>query len=100
MTAQTTTVDLSFMAEKWPSAIVSRTAIGEFTGGLLCAATMRNIDKELAKIKRKSRVFYKVEDVIEWLAKDCEISEDNGDDMTPEQLLRAKWKKKNKKQLN
>ena len=92
MTAQTTTVDLSFMAEKWPSAIVSRNAIEKFTGGLITGNGLRNTDKGLTRIRRNQRVFYKVSELIPWLEKDCHIV--TRGNQTPQELLEEKWAKK------
>jgi hypothetical protein len=46
------------MADKWPSALVARTEIGKFTGGLLSPGTMKNLDS-LAKAPRLG--FYQAE---------------------------------------
>jgi hypothetical protein len=37
-------IDLSFLADKWPSAIVSRDQIGKFTGGILSPKRLANLD--------------------------------------------------------
>lgn len=39
-------VDLSFLAENWPSGIVARSKIGEFTGGMISRGTMANLDSQ------------------------------------------------------
>lgn len=85
------TVDLSFMADKWPSAIVPRSAIGDFTGGLVSAGTLGNDDKGLTRIRRGQKVFYRVDELILWLAKDCHIVDNN--DKTAAQLLEEKFEK-------
>lgn len=60
--------ELAVMANKWPSAIVSRDAIKEFSGGLISRSTMSNTDKNLKRFKRNGKVFYKVNDLIAWIA--------------------------------
>lgn len=63
-------VDLSSLAEKWPSGIVPREKIGDFTGGLLSPGYLANLDSigegpESFRIGRK-RV-YAVPALIKWL---------------------------------
>jgi len=84
-------VDLSFMAAKWPSAIVSRSSVKEFTGGLITCHSLKNNDKGLTRIRRNQRVFYKVDELIQWLAKDCYIVDNN--DKSADQLLEEKFEK-------
>lgn len=64
-------VDLSGLAQKWPSVIVERTQVGQFSGGLLSPKTMRNRDSEGRGISNRftyeGRVAYWVEDVIAYL---------------------------------
>lgn len=64
------TLDLSFLGEKWPSGIVARTSIKEFTGGMISEKTMANLDSngegpDRFTIGRK--VAYKVDVLIAWL---------------------------------
>ncbi len=62
---------LSTMKDKWPSATVARVAVPEFTGKMLTARTMANLDclgqgpKDKYSVGRK--VFYTVDSLIEWL---------------------------------
>jgi hypothetical protein len=64
-------IDLSFLAEKWPSTIVSRTQISRFTGGLICPRRMANLDclgqgpEGALRIGR--HVAYPVKSLISWL---------------------------------
>jgi hypothetical protein len=44
-------IDLSALAEKWPSAIVERQRLKEFSGGALNARTMANLDSKGQGIK-------------------------------------------------
>jgi hypothetical protein len=65
------------MAEKWPSALVARTEIGKFTGGLISPGTLKNLDS-LGK-GPKTRVFagkkvaYELDGLVEWLRKHCKV---------------------------
>ena len=88
-TAQAKAVDLSFMADKWPSAIVSRNNIEKFTGGLITGNGLKNQDKGLTRIRRNQRVFYMVSELIPWLEKDCYVVQ--GEQKTPQQLLEEKF---------
>jgi len=85
------------MADKWPSAIVPRSAIGDFTGGLISAGTMGNNDKGLTRIRRGQKVFYKVSELVEWLAKDCHIVDNSNSDKTADQLLDEKFEKEERR---
>ncbi|WP_419655429.1 hypothetical protein Dvar_45120 [Desulfosarcina variabilis str. Montpellier] len=65
-------IDLSALAEKWPSGIVPREKVGDFTGGLLSPGYLANLDSigegpESFRIGRK-RV-YSVPALIKWLEK-------------------------------
>ena len=59
------------MAARWPSAVVSRTEIGKFTGGVVSEKYAANLDcagkgpKGRIRIGRK--VVYPVAEVIRWL---------------------------------
>ncbi len=60
------------MIKRWPSEVVAREKIGEFTGGIISPRTMANIDSdperqgpERCKFGRK--VAYPVKPLIEWL---------------------------------
>ncbi|MCX5829309.1 MAG: hypothetical protein NTV58_15105 [Deltaproteobacteria bacterium] len=63
-------VDLSALGAKWPSAIVSREKVGEFSGGVLNPKTMANLDcqglgPDRVKIGRKNA--YPVPALIDWM---------------------------------
>lgn len=64
-------VNFSHMAAKWPSSIVAREKVGEFTGGILNPKTLANLDatgegpQERVAIGRK--IGYPVEPFIAWL---------------------------------
>lgn len=64
-------VDLSSLKTRWPSSIVARSKISEFSGGLISPGTLANEDsrgtgpKERFVVGRK--VAYPVQSIIEWL---------------------------------
>ena len=65
-----TAVSLKNMAEKWPSELVSRESVGQFTGGVLSPKSMANMDSlgegpESIRIGRK--IAYRVDVLISWL---------------------------------
>lgn len=64
-------VDLSKLADKWPSHYVARDKVSEFTGGMIKGRTLANLDARGLGPKRfyigKRRVVYGVEDLITWL---------------------------------
>jgi len=64
-------IDLSIMADKWPSAIVARSAMDKFSGGLVSVKTMQNLDcagdEGPTPFKCGRKVYYKVSDVVAWL---------------------------------
>lgn len=39
-------INLKVLADKWPSGIVARSAIREFTGGTISPGTMANLDSD------------------------------------------------------
>ena len=59
------------MATQWPSTIVAREKIGEFTGGVISPTYMANLDSKglgparIIRIGRKAA--YSVEDLVDWL---------------------------------
>lgn len=62
---------LEKLAEKWPSTVVARSQISQFTGGLVAPGTCANLDSMGAGIPGACRigrqVAYPVESVIDWL---------------------------------
>lgn len=66
------------MASKWPSAIVSRTSIKEFTGGLLSERYCANLDSlgkgcpSRVRIGGR-RVAYPVNELVKWLEARSEV---------------------------
>ena len=65
------------MADKWPSALVARTEIKKFTGGLIAPATMKNLDSlgkgPKTRVLSGKKVAYDVDGLIEWLRKYCKV---------------------------
>lgn len=62
--------DLQFLKQHWPSGIVARTAVSEFSGGLLDPKTCANFDSNgdgPPKGRLGRKVFYKVDDLIRWM---------------------------------
>lgn len=63
--------DWEAMKKHWPSTIVSRSRIGDFTGGVLSPGRMANLDcmgegpPSYYGINRK--VFYQVDELIDWM---------------------------------
>jgi hypothetical protein len=62
--------NLSHLADKWPSSIVARRKVSDFTGGLLNEKTLANLDS-IGQGPPRTRigrlVVYKVSDLIGWL---------------------------------
>ena len=63
--------DLSHLAEKWPSSIVARDQIREFTGGALGPGRIANLDSEgkgpPGRMKIGRKIAYPVNELVEWL---------------------------------
>ena len=60
------------MVEKWPSAVVARGSVSEFTGGMITGSTVANADSNregpATRINLgKKTVGYPVADFVEWL---------------------------------
>ena len=64
-------LDLSRLIEKWPSAFVARPEIARFTGGLIQAGTLANLDAKglgpEGKIRVGRKVAYEVHALVKWL---------------------------------
>lgn len=64
--------NLTILKDKWPSAIVARSEIGRFTGGLFSPRYLANLDslksgpKQRIRIGRK--IAYPVDALCDWLA--------------------------------
>lgn len=63
--------NLSSLADKWPSSIVSRSQIATFTGGLFSPKTMANLDSlgrgPEGRFQVGRKVAYTVKSVIAWM---------------------------------
>jgi hypothetical protein len=62
--------DFQFLKKHWPSGIVARTAVAEFSGGLLDAKTLANLDsigEGPPKGHLGRKVFYPVDGLISWM---------------------------------
>lgn len=59
------------MKRKWPSTVVARTSVPDFTGGAVSAASMKQYDSrgEGPKVRQTlgSKVVYPIDSLIEWL---------------------------------
>ena len=64
-------LSLSSMEEKWPSAIVAREEIRNFTGGAISEKYLANLDSQMkgpeGRFKIGRKVVYPVESVLRWL---------------------------------
>jgi hypothetical protein len=64
-------IDLSILAARWPSSIVAREKVSEFTGGIINPKTMANIDSlgegPKGRITVGRKVAYPVAQLISWL---------------------------------
>lgn len=64
-------VNLSPLAARWPSTLVAREKIGEFTGGIISPKTIANLDATgegpKGKITVGRKVAYPVDSLITWL---------------------------------
>lgn len=69
--------DLSFMATRWPSALVARCEISQFSGGAITSRTLANLDAMGAgpenRIRVGRKVAYPVADLIKWLEARSEV---------------------------
>lgn len=60
------------MAERWPSAVVARTEMEKFSGGMMSSKYIANLDSQGAgpvRIVVGRKVGYPVQDLIRWLRK-------------------------------
>lgn len=60
------------MAERWPSSLVARERISDFTGGLISSGRIANLDSQgegpRNRIRVGRKVAYPVNELVEWLA--------------------------------
>ena len=71
--------DLSELKIKWPSAVVARTDIRSFTGGLVSERYIANLDSQgtgpEGRFKVGRKVGYPVDSLISWLEKRMQVEE-------------------------
>ena len=64
-------IDLSDLDEKWPSTVVTRAKIGEFTGGMITPGYIANLDAAgegpEGSFMMGGRRCYRVKPLISWL---------------------------------
>lgn len=74
-------VNLSPLAARWPSSLVAREKISEFTGGILTPKTMANLDASgfgvEGRITVGRKVAYPVDLLIAWLEERASKRGDN-----------------------
>ncbi len=67
---------LQSMADRWPSPIVARTEIKDFTGGVLTEKYIANLDSKglgpANRFRLGRKVVYPVKDLVTWLAERSE----------------------------
>lgn len=66
------------MADNWPSEIVARRKVEEFTGGMICGKTIANYEGKKdgpVKIKIGRMVGYPKTQFVEWLKSHAEIAQ-------------------------
>ncbi len=62
--------NFQILAQKWPSAIVARSEVGKFSGGLLNPRTLANYDSAgigPRRVKFGKKVAYFAEDLVAWM---------------------------------
>ena len=65
-----TTIDLSDLKTKWPSSMVARRRVREFSGGVLNEKTLANLDsagKGPARFRVGRQICYRVADLVAWM---------------------------------
>jgi hypothetical protein len=71
--------DLRELKIKWPSSVVARTDIRNFTGGLMSERYIANLDSQGAgpkgRFKLGRKVGYPVDSLISWLEERMEVEE-------------------------
>lgn len=62
---------LAVLKEAWPSGVITRSQVKEFSGGLISPRTLANMDSlgtgPARRFKIGKKVCYYVDDLIEWL---------------------------------
>jgi hypothetical protein len=64
-------VDLKDLADRWPSAYVSRQEVRKFTGGIISEKSLANLDSQglgpAGRLRSGRKIAYSVSSLIEWL---------------------------------
>ena len=64
-------LDLSHLLKKWPSSIVAREKISDFTGGLISPGRIANLDSyglgPAGKVRIGRKICYECEQLVKWL---------------------------------
>ena len=64
-------IDLSYLADGWQSKIIARTDVRRFTGGVMSAKYLANLDSQgkgpLGKFKIGRKTVYPIKNFISWL---------------------------------
>lgn len=64
-------INLSSLKEKWPSSIVARVEVGNFTGGVLSEKYLANLDCQMKgpdeRFKIGRKVAYPIDSLLRWL---------------------------------
>jgi hypothetical protein len=72
-------IDLSYLADAWPSELVVRTDVGKFSGGFIGPKYLANLDSQglgpNPKVRIGRKVGYRKKDLIAWLEDRAEIFE-------------------------
>ena len=71
--------NLSHLADKWPSSVVARRKVSDFTGGIISEKYIANLDslgKGPPRVKVGRIVAYPVKELIAWLEKRMELAGD------------------------
>lgn len=70
-------VDLSHLAERWPSSVVAREKIQEFTGGAISPGRIANLDSvgqgPPGRIRMGRKICYPVNELVEWLERRTQV---------------------------
>ena len=76
--------DFQNMAERWPSAWVSRTEIGHFTGGIISEKYAANLDcagkGPAGRVRVGRKIVYPVASVIVWLENRAQVVKGRNDE--------------------
>jgi len=63
--------DFSSLSKKWPSSVVAREKVSEFSGGILNPRTLANLDSKgegPKRIRVGRKIAYEVNELCNWLA--------------------------------